>query len=426
MKIFTVLGTLCLSDKEKWAKYTYDNNLSQKFTLAKSKYTNMFPLLIDNFGSKNVFSIYTDEAKRKQQETLSYEFEKNFIYNFDEKYRIIDDKDFNETFKILNKVIDIANKEEVILDLTHSFRHIPILATIALISRNLQGTKNIKHIFFAKEIEKIKEYQIIDLKDYLEIANLSIMLENFSQNYTITSKIKFQNKDYQELARALEQISNNILSNSIKHLYEANFLRNTKNKLEIVSKQKIFLGYKSSIDKTISHVNYLLSLENNSSSKMLFEFSIVLKDKGYLLNALTMLYEAVGFYCIDGLKNLSFEIRDSFDAFLKTNNIKKNYLLSNFSLNMVQHKGRIKRGSSENKILKKYYDSMIRESLKSIPNIKEFEKYIKRIRDFRNNLTHANSSDEIKNSKDILEKLQKDFEVFCIKKDILQTCSPNP
>lgn len=420
MKIFTVLGTLCIKEEEKWAKYSYDENLRKEYSLKRGNYTNMFPLLVDNFGAKNVFSIYTDTAKEKQEKTLSYEFEEDFAYGFNKEYHIDDEKDFYKTFKILNKAIDISKEEDVILDLTHSFRHIPILATIALISRNLQGRKNIKHIFFAKEVVRQKEYEIIDLKEYLEIANLSIMLENFSDNYTLTSNTEFENEDYQELTEDLRDVSNAILANSIKRLYEANLLQKTKSSLEKISKEEAFLGYKSSFNKTIKHIDKLLKLEKLSSYERLYEMSKLMNEKGYLLNAITLIHEAVGFYCVEGLKNISPEIKSSFDDFLKTNDKRKNYLLSSFSMAMVQNKGHVRRGDDENKILKKRYDSKIKSYLKSILEIKKFIKYIKEVKSFRNNLTHANSSDRIENSKSTLAGIQTRFENFCIKQDILK------
>lgn len=71
---------------------------------------------------------------------------------------------------------------------------------------------------------KFKKYEIIDLKELLDIANLSFILENFNQNYTLT-KIDFQNEAYNILANALENLSHNILSNSVQNLYKEGLLK---------------------------------------------------------------------------------------------------------------------------------------------------------------------------------------------------------
>lgn len=420
MKIFTVLGTLVEEKESKRAKYTYDEKLKKKFFLNKKNYTNMFPLLIDNFGSENVCSIYTDLAKTKQKITLANEFGENFIYDFDENYYIKNEKDYYETFKILSEVIDMADDDEVILDLTHSFRHIPILATVALISKNLQGTKNIKHIFFAKEIEQFKEYEIIDLKEYLEIANLSIILENFSQNYTIASAEGLESEDYIDLVESLGIVSNAILSNSLKSLYEKNQLQSAKINLDKILQNKIFLGYKSSLEKTIKHIDKLINLDKMKTYEKLFEMSKLMNEKGYLLNAITLLYEALGFYCIEGLKNISPKITNSFESFLKTKDKRKNYQLSNFSLNLIQNGYVINRNCLDDKILNRSHDKNISNMIKSIPNIGDFQNYIDDVRKFRNNLTHANSSDEVENPKKNFAQLQGSFSAFCIKQDILK------
>ena len=92
------------------------------------------------------------------------------------------------------------------------------MATISLISQSLNNTDKIKHIFFAKEIVAREEYEIIDLKEYLELANMSYVLESFNYNYTVALVSKFKNKNFRDLTSQLSTISNHILSNSLKAL----------------------------------------------------------------------------------------------------------------------------------------------------------------------------------------------------------------
>lgn len=421
MKVFTVLG---LVNKDK-AKYYYDDKLEKDFSLNSDRYTNMLTLLLDNFETQSVHAIFTKTAREVQKKVIKKDFSEDFNYQFDDRYFIRDEKDFYDTFKILNAVIDECD-EDTIIDLTHSFRHIPILATISLISKNLQNEKNVKHIFFAKEIYRsskddpeLNKYEIIDLKEYLEIANLSLMLENFSDNYTLTSNTEFGNEEYQELTESLRDVSNAFLANSIKRLYEANLLKKTKLSLEKISKKEIFIGYKSSFDKTIDHINYLLKLEELNSYERLYSMSKLMNEKGYLLNAITLIHEAVGFYCVESLKNLSEKIKNSFESYLQTKATDTNYNLSKFATTFVE-KGHLKRGYKEDKILHKKHDDIIRGFLREISGLSSFQQYIKDVKNFRNNLTHANSSDKIENSKSILAGLQRGFKTFCIEKDILK------
>ncbi len=91
---------------------------------------------------------------------------------------------------------------------------------VNLIIASIKDVDKIEHIFFAKEVISAKEYEIIDLLDYIGLAKLSFVLENFNTNYTIGNKLSFRNEKYQDLVDNLRIISGHILANSIKTLIE--------------------------------------------------------------------------------------------------------------------------------------------------------------------------------------------------------------
>ena len=97
--VITCLGKGFKTAKEKRAKYNFDNELSQNFSLKKANYTNMLPLLIDNFRDKKIVPIFTKEAQETQLKVLEDEFSKSYISLFDDKYFIKDTKDFSAILK---------------------------------------------------------------------------------------------------------------------------------------------------------------------------------------------------------------------------------------------------------------------------------------------------------------------------------------
>lgn len=216
MKVVTILGRITKNEKFGIPIYKYDEKLAEQYSLKRERYINMLPLLIDNFGAQNVVPIFTKLAKEAQTEVLMEEFQAEYNEIFDDRNFIDDEKDFYKILRIINDAT--SGNEEYIIDLSHGFRHIPILATISLISQSLNNTNKIKHIFFAKEKEPYKNYEIIDLKEYLELANMSYVLESFNHNYTVALVSKFKNKNFRDLASQLSTISNHILSNSLKAL----------------------------------------------------------------------------------------------------------------------------------------------------------------------------------------------------------------
>ena len=301
MKVVTILGIGRAKEKfEDRPIYRYDDKLGSFYSLKKQRYTNMLPLLIDNFGEQNIMPIFTKDAKDTNIEVLKKEFDIEYCEFFKDENFIDGDKDFYKILRIINDVT--SNNEEYIIDLTHGFRHIPILATISLISQNLNNTDKIKHIFFAKEIKFQEDYEIIDLKEYLELANMSYMLETFDKNYTVSFVAAFKNEDFENLRGELTKFSNDILANSLKAL--ENRFDIVLQYIENIKKNEQIFTFKASLDKIKEHIEDLKRISRKKDFQKLYEIAKVLNKKGYLLNAITLLFEGIGYYCVRGLKNL--------------------------------------------------------------------------------------------------------------------------
>ena len=266
MKVVTILGIGHVKEVEERPFYKYDGKLENLYFLKKQRYTNMLPLLIDNFGMQNVVPIFTVDAKKTQLDVLKKEFQTEHIEIFKEQNFISDDKDFYEILRIINNAT--SGDDEYIIDLTHGFRHIPILATISLISQGLNNTDKIKHIFFAKEIEPYKDYEIIDLKEYLELANMSYMLETFDKNYTVSFVAAFENEDFKNLRGELTKFSNDILANSLKAL--ENRFDIVLQYIESIKKHEQIFTFGPSLDKIKEHIEDLKRISRKNGKGTAF------------------------------------------------------------------------------------------------------------------------------------------------------------
>lgn len=431
MKVVTILGIGHVKEVEERPFYKYDGKLENLYFLKKQRYTNMLPLLIDNFGMQNVVPIFTVDAKKTQLDVLKKEFQTEHIEIFKEQNFISDDKDFYEILRIINNAT--SGDDEYIIDLTHGFRHIPILATISLISQGLNNTDKIKHIFFAKEIEPYKDYEIIDLKEYLELANMSYMLETFDKNYTVSFVAAFENEDFKNLRGELTKFSNDILANSLKAL--ENRFDIVLQYIENIKKHEQIFTFESSLDKIKEHIEDLKQISKKRDYQKLYEMAKVLNKKGYLLNAITLLFEGIGYYCVSGLEKISPQV-EAYVREFKNSKFFDSYNLTNQSRNLVklvkndQHiksylfgteKAQTHFGLSEKKA-REYLDdikNLIYDELERIPNIEEFKNFIFDAEDLRNNLAHGNSSGEIENTKLNFKQLLDEYKKFCIDDDIL-------
>ncbi len=451
--IITFLGKGFVTEKSRRAEYIFDEKLSKKFTLKKTNYTNMLPLLIDSLSDKKIVPIFTKEAKVTQLKVLENEFSKNFENIFDEKYFIADTKNFSDILRILNQVINQENS--YIIDLTHSFRHLPILATISLLANHISDTSRVEHIFFAKEIiangkETVGKYEIIDLKEYLELANLSFMLSTFNQNYTVSNKINFSNSLYQEIAEELADFSNHFLSNSLKPLIEGSLIDDIIKNLKKLQESKELESFTGYIDDIVKHLESIKAIKNENEWMRLYRLSKIMDKRGYQLNAITLLFEGTGFYCKDRISEISVEVKNHilyfeneligikepktkyslYSLVNQSRNIVKlsndnpedkfsgDYLFNPETINLTKRQLKNLKPKPKDKI--KEIITKIENHVKSCDDIVWFQDFIRDIEALRNNLAHGNSSDGIEDVKDEYEKMLKQFETFCIDEDVLK------
>ena len=156
--VITILGLTSEQKEKDRAEYTLSKELKKNLTIKDKKYTNMFPLLIDNFKEDyEILPIFTELSFEKQIKVL--ESEKLNFKEFKEDFKIEDEKDFSEIFYIINDALS-SNYDEFIVDLTHGFRHLPILAIVNLIIHDIKDSTKIKHILFAKEIIQLKSMRL--------------------------------------------------------------------------------------------------------------------------------------------------------------------------------------------------------------------------------------------------------------------------
>ena len=390
--------------EEDRAKYFFSDSLN-KFSkrLTKERYINTLPLLIDGFSNREIIPIATQKAKNIQEKTLDFlKIENSPLENT----IIINESNYEEIFQQISELLQRDEYDSFIIDLTHGFRHLPILMIVNLIIASIKDVDKIEHIFFAKEIIPFKEYEIIDLLDYIGLAKLSFVLENFNTNYTVGNKLVFKNAKYQDLVDNLRIISGHILANSLKALItkdEKNLIQKTIEKLENLQREdKNIATFSSSINNIIGHLKKMEVLKDEKDYIKLFKLSKMMKEREYLLNSITLLNESVGMFCAEKIREISEDISVEIDKFIVEEEFGM-YNLSHQSKKML-----------ENKFYKEYFmetfkKQIIIDGLKKQEN-SALENIIPKISNLRNNLAHGNSSEKIENVKFKIGELLSDYQ----------------
>ena len=79
-------------------------------------------MLADKFGAENIVPIYTAEAREFNEAVMAHYA--NFQINFNDDYKIVDEKNFEALFEIFERAIDDLVKSgvgKIIFDVTHGF-----------------------------------------------------------------------------------------------------------------------------------------------------------------------------------------------------------------------------------------------------------------------------------------------------------------
>lgn len=378
--VITILGLIGGNENHQKAQYYFEENRADT-----KEYFNTFPLLCQKYSKDyTIVPLHTKEAKVVNQKVLAksgIEFT-----HFDEKYFIEDDKDFTKLFNIINNTVD-----ELIIDVSHGFRHLPILMIVDLIIQNFKDTSKIKKILFAKEMIQFKEYEIIDLKEYLDLANIAFILSTFGQNYTVANHIT--SKKYENLIDKLNDFSNDMMALNIGNLPKtAKALESELQKIEDISikNQAIHLA------KTIQ------TLTNFDGKKRYQTYLILGKDlfeKNYMLLSLALLFESVRFFIRTFIKQRHKQIVQRIEE-----EQKDDYKLNQFFKN-IKTKSYSREAHGLNITQEEYY-----ELQNSFPS--GAKSLYDKIDIKRNNLAHANAKVSFQDIKNDIQMLFNEYETL--------------
>lgn len=416
--VITILGIQGQKDNIKTkgcAKYYFAGESPDN----SQEFFNTLPLLVDKFGAENIVPIYTADAREFNEAVMAHYV--NFKINFNDSYKITDEKNFEAIFEIFERAVDDLVKGgigKIVFDVTHGFRHLPLLALVDLLIQNFSNVSQIDQILFAKEIEKSKLYEIIDLRQYLDIANIAFVIAAFSQNYTLAQHIRA--KKFEPLVNALNDFSNNILSLNIAKLKSShNELIKELDKIDDIALISRARDLKDRLNKICDW----------SDSAYIFRYKLA-KDmfkKGYLLQSLVLLFESVNSYIVGVFeRNIPVVFKKILDECSKKKE-RKNYLVSNFFVQAFKsreckdnkfRKNTMKNFRKPNHKFEFELEASDIAEIKSVAktkfkNVNELTNYHERLDRLRNDFAHGNiSEEEFSHIKQEIKKLFDKYQDF--------------
>ena len=376
--------------------------------LKNGEFHNSTHCLIESFGESATYTfIGTDKSIKYQNDIFDTLPHCKAIF---EKYPPQNLQDSNEIEDIFNKVLEVMKNTErqyIVLDITHGFRHQPIIASFASTLAQINTEKSITLLFAktqGKDSQGRDSFQYISLERYSQISLIALSLQTFVQTLSVPYISSLDKKEY-HFIDTLTRFSNALHANAFAQIF--GLLNETKNELNKVKNSIKFKGLENILDEVQKIlVKFEMIQQSTKKHKQYYEISSLMNDKEYYLVAITYIREAILLYVLDSISE--FVKKNVYDSYKKSNAV--NDLLNGKSPDPYIF--------DDIEILKKKLNGQGFLGLK-----KMFEDIAK----VRNDLVHINPKPkEIKQEIIIpLERTLNDFKNKCIINDCLKNISWN-
>lgn len=220
------------------------------------------------------------------EQYLTQKLQKEVIIKFHTD--IIDNNTSLEIFDIYNSIIPEIKDENILFDITHGFRSMPILIYQAL-QFSISQNSNIKKVelVYGEYIESKKESYVRDLSDYWRYSQISDAMTLFIEKLQGNRLSELLQTEWPDCAKVIKRFSDIIASNFSLQIIEV--LRNIKNVLK-----KVPEDLPSYWNKIIDFLNELIKInENKTDARTLFDFAVFLYNKKLYVQSIITMQETV-------------------------------------------------------------------------------------------------------------------------------------
>jgi len=364
--VLSLLGLSVYPD----TKSFYANNTD--LGINDGKYINSIDALINSFKNEKFILLGTKKAINRHKE----------VFDFDENVEFIefDDKNLNDIFVKIMRVLIENSKEHIVFDITHSFRDAVLMSVISTIISQIIYNPNITMIY-AKEIERFKKYAYEKVgEDILNTSNIAMILATFLDTLKVPNL-----KSKYGLYEILNDFSIHLLSNQFKDIFDKDIIRIK----QYINENRNSLFFVEPLLKELQEfVDSIEELKDKKSYEKFIFFSELFWKKDYFLHSSTYLIESISLYLLDALKNQGyFEASD------------EEYKTTQKIVDLLKY-------TYSQKDFNFPHEYFVQVNYKIF---NEFAKIRDRVAEIRHNLAHINTKKTFKEIKNELEYLINEF-----------------
>lgn len=417
-----ILAILGISGKDSKSIYGKDSALD--LPLKNGDFHNSTHCLIESFGENATYTfIGTAKSIDYQNEIFDTLPQCRDIFK---KYKPIELSDSNEIEDIFNEVLKIIKKTEIqniILDITHGFRHQQIIASFASTLTQINTKKSIT-LLFAKTQGKDSQgrdlFQYTSLERYSQISLIALCLQTFTQTLRVPEM-----RINEPFIITLANFSNALHANAFSQIF--GLLDKVKIELKKAKANFAFSGLENILEGVESILDIFKDIQNTPKIyNKYYKLARLMHSTKYYLISATYISEAISLYILDRLSQKGyFTKRQKNGEPYKAQQAVKSFMY--FMCNDDPHKTYESKKNKCYAECKFYLNKSKIDELESIIRKKHLNafqylyKLTTQINDIRNSLVHITSAQDL--PQDIQKELQSSLSKFdckCIKDDCLK------
>lgn len=327
---------------------------------------------------------------------IAIDFQKKLLDFSGKECHFIEVSD-NSLDDIFEKIIELLSKhDDVVLDVTHGFRHQPIMAIFASTLSQFLERKSLQ-IIYAKVIDN-QHYEYIYLNDYIDITQITMLLSGFIRtlNFIPIKDIQFLDHEI------FENFSKALLSNDLRGV-EGHYLQLSK-ELDSLKSNKALSHIGSLIKRLEDEIGMLDDLKHIQKHQRYLLLAKMTTRKNYLIVALTYIFESLRTYSDISFKAVTKDIRYK-DQYERKQDIMNAITHAPFALD-------------SNKIYNQDENFYNRHK----ERLKRVEVTYLKIRKLRNQLAHINETKDFDDIKKMVEDMVSEVEEI-YRDDVLKDIS---
>lgn len=401
-KVF--LSFLGLGNYEKCV-YTFEKEKSKNVKFVQNA---IVEICKDKFDKK--FVLCTPSAKNTHYNSLVNEIGHSF-----EAVNISEDMSEKGIWEIFQQIYDVLNEnDEVVFDITHSFRFMPMLGiTLLQMAKFLKNIKVKKVFYGAYEPIKFKngitEFPLVDLTSFSMLQDWILAgytlvntgraeeIEKLAKNdlTPILKESKGKNEEalnFRKIADKIQQMTLNFRTNRGTETIAAREMKNINESVKKIRESSLLKPFKLVIENIHSDTQ---KFAYKSEENIIHSIQWCI-DKDLVQQGMTMLQEGISTLVLEEIGEQN-----------QYNNINIRSYVSHILQNISNPSGKFKKDLSE--------DLKSKELEKKILNIKEINKlsqiYLE-IANLRNDINHAGFRNNPLKAQKFSKKLNENFEKF--------------